>query len=99
MTDDKPASAQAPAENFIVADILSAVGVNVGAFIVGYPAALILPGFLILVMPFGVFWVYLALVAWYAVAQFRKGRMRRAVIVVSLAALVLIFFAMNIRVA
>ena len=94
-----PSNMNSPARSNVVVDVLTAVGVNVIALVVGYVLAIAGPGFLILVLPFGVFWAYVLLVGWYAVAQFRKGRRRRAILAGSLVPIVLIFLAMNIRVA
>ena len=88
-----------PGESNVVADVLSAAGANLVALVVGYPLAILAPGFLVLILPFGVFWAYLLLVGLYAFSQFRKGRRRRAILAGSLAAIVLMFLAMNIRVA
>ena len=88
-----------PAESNAVVDLLHAVGVNVVAFIVGYPLAIVGPKFLLFILPFGMFWAYLLLVVVYAVAQFRKGRRRRAVLSGALAAIVLIGLMMNLSIA
>jgi hypothetical protein len=80
-------------------DVLTAVWINFIALIVGYPLAMVAPTFLIIILPFGVFWVYLLLVGLYAFFQFRKGRTRRAILVGSFAAIVLVVLAMNTRIA
>ena len=87
------------AENNVVGDVLSAFGVNVIALVVGYPLAIVLPTFLIIALPFGVFWVYVVLVGVYAVSQFRKGRKRRAIVAGAFAVILLIALAMNTRIA
>ena len=69
-----------PAKSNVFLDVLNAVGVNVIAFVVGYPVAIFGPGILVIALPFGVFWVYVLLVGLYALAQFRKGRRRRAIL-------------------
>ena len=88
-----------PAGNNVVADVLNAIGANIIAFVVGYPLAIVAPTFLVLVLPFGVFWAYVLLVGYYALSQFRKERRRRAILAGSLATIVLIFLAMNLRIA
>lgn len=88
-----------PARSNIVLDVLNAVAVNVIALVVGYPIAIFGPAVLILILPFGIFWVYVLLVALYALVQFRKGRRRRAILAGSLAAIVLMVLATGIRVA
>lgn len=88
-----------PTESSVVLDVVNAVGVNVVALVAGYPIAILAPTFLVLVLPFGVFWVYVLLVVLYAVAQFRKGRRRRAFLTGALAAIVLMVLAESIRIA
>ena len=88
-----------PAKSNVVADVLTAVGANVIAFVVGYPLAIFGPAILVISLPFGMFWVYVLLVGLYALSQFRKGRRRRAILAGALAAIVMIFLAMNLRIA
>ncbi len=88
-----------PPESNVVLDVLNAVGANVIAFVVGYPLAIVGPAFLIISLPFGVFWVYVLLVGYYALSQFRRRRRRRAILAGSLAAIVLLVLAMNLRIA
>lgn len=88
-----------PATSNVVLDVLNAAGANVVAFVVGYPLAIVGPAFLVIALPFGVFWAYVLLVGWYALSQFRKGRRRRAILAGSLAAIVLLVLAMNLRIA
>jgi uncharacterized BrkB/YihY/UPF0761 family membrane protein len=45
------------------------------------------------------FWVYVLLVGLYALAQFRKGRKRRAILAGSLAAIVLMVLGTSLRIA
>ena len=88
-----------PAKSNVVLDVLNAVGANLIAFVVGYPLAILGPGFLVIILPFGMFWVYVLLVGLYALAQFRKGRRRRAILAASLGAIVLMVLGMSLRIA
>jgi hypothetical protein len=88
-----------PAKSNVVVDVLNALGANVIAFVVGYPLAIFGPTFLIMSLPFGVFWAYVLLIGFYAISRFRKGHRRRAILAGSLAAIVLIVLAMNLRIA
>ena len=88
-----------PAKSNVVLDVLNAVGANLIAFVVGYALAILGPGFLVIILPFGMFWVYVLLVGLYALAQFRKGRRRRAIMAGSLAAIVLMVLGMSLRIA
>lgn len=83
-------STQSSALGSIALDVLHAVGANVIAFVVGYPFAIFGPTFLVVVLPFGMFWAYVLLVGLYALSQFRKGRRRRAILAGSFVAIVLI---------
>ena len=69
------------------------------ALLVGYPLAIFGPTFLVLILPFGMFWVYVLLVGLYALAQFRKERRRRAILAGALAAIVLMVLGMTLRIA
>jgi len=88
-----------PAKSNVLLDVLNAVGANVIAFVVGYPLAIFLPAVLVIILPFGMFWMYVLLVGFYALFQFRKGRRRRAILAGSLAVVVMIVLAMNLRIA
>ena len=88
-----------PAKSNVVFDFLNAVGANFIALVVGYPLAILAPTFLVIILPFGIFWVYVLLVGFYAFSQFRKGRRRRAILAGLLAAIVMITLAMNLRIA
>ena len=88
-----------PAKSNVVFDFLNAVGANFIALVVGYPLAILAPTFLVIILPFGMFWVYVLLVGLYALAQFRKGRRRRAILAGSLAAIVLMVLGMSLRIA
>ncbi len=88
-----------PAKSNVVLDVLNAVGANLIALLVGYPLAIFGPTFLVLILPFGMFWVYVLLVGLYALAQFRKGRRRRAILAGALAAIVLMVLGMTLRIA
>ena len=88
-----------PAKSNVVLDVLNAVGANLIALLVGYPLAIFGPTFLVLILPFGMFWVYVLLVGLYALAQFRKERRRRAILTGALAAIVLMVLWMTLRIA
>jgi hypothetical protein len=88
-----------PTQSNVVPDVLSAAGANLVALVVGYPLAIVGPAFLVIILPFGMFWVYVLLVGLYALAQFRKGRKRRALLAGSLAAVVLIVLGTSLRIA
>jgi uncharacterized BrkB/YihY/UPF0761 family membrane protein len=88
-----------PAKSNVVLDVLNAVGANLIALLVGYPLAIFGPTFLVLILPFGMFWVYVLLVGLYALAQFRKERRRRAILTGALAAIVLMVLGMTLRIA
>ena len=88
-----------PTQSNVVLDVLSAAGANLVALVVGYPLAIVGPAFLVIILPFGMFWVYVLLVGLYALAQFRKGRKRRAILAGSLAAIVLIVLGTSLRIA
>ena len=88
-----------PAKSNLVLDVLNAVGANLIALLVGYPLAIFGPTFLVLILPFGMFWVYVLLVGLYALAQFRKERRRRAILTGALAAIVLMVLGMTLRIA
>ncbi len=88
-----------PAKSNVVLDVLNAVGANLIALLVGYPLAIFGPTFLVLILPFGLFWVYVLLVGLYALAQFRKERRRRAILAGALAAIVLMVLGMTLRIA
>jgi hypothetical protein len=88
-----------PATSNAVLDVLNAVGANLIALVVGYPLAIFGPAFLIIILPFGMFWAYVLLVGLYALAQFRKGRRRRAILAASLGAIVLMVLGMSLRIA
>ena len=88
-----------PTKSSVILDVLSAAGANLVALVVGYPLAIIAPTFLVIILPFGMFWVYVLLVGLYALAQFRKGRKRRAILAGSLAAIVLMVLGTSLRIA
>jgi membrane-bound metal-dependent hydrolase YbcI (DUF457 family) len=88
-----------PTKSSVILDVLSAAGANLVALVVGYPLAIVAPTFLVIILPFGMFWVYVLLVGLYALAQFRKGRKRRALLAGSLAAVVLIVLGTSLRIA
>ena len=83
----------------LAADGLSAIAANCAAFVVGLSLTALGPGFLAISPPFGMFWLYVLLIGSYAAFQARKGRRRRALLAGSLAATVLIFMAVSIRIA
>jgi hypothetical protein len=88
-----------PTKSSVILDVLSAAGANLVALVVGYPLAIVAPTFLVIILPFGMFWVYVLLVGLYALAQFRKGRKRRAILAGSLAAIVLMVLGTSLRIA
>jgi hypothetical protein len=88
-----------PSKSNVGLDVLNAAGANLIALVVGYPLAIAGPAFLVIILPFGMFWVYVLLVGLYALAQFRKGRRRRAIVAGSLAAIVLMVLGMSLRIA
>jgi hypothetical protein len=88
-----------PHSSNVVLDVLNAAGANLLAFLVGYPLAIFGPAFLVVSLPFGMFWVYVLLVGLYTFSQFRKGRRRRAIMAGSLAAIVLLVLATNLGIA
>lgn len=88
-----------PANSNAFLDVANAVGANVIAFVVGYPLAVVGPGFLNIILPFGIFWGYVLLVGLYALSQFRKGRRRRAILAGSLVVIVLMVLAASLRIA
>ena len=57
------------------------------------------PGFLIIAMPFGMFWLYVLLIVLYALLQFRKARRRRAILTIAVAATIMIQLAMHLNIA
>lgn len=78
----------------LLVDCLIAIVVNV----VALPLS-VLAGAVAIALPLGFFGVYLLIVGSYAYFQLRKGRRRRAVLVFSIAVIVVIIAAMTIRVA
>ncbi len=88
---ETPTSSQ---EGSVLADMLTAIVINVIALMLGLSS-----GSIAIAMPLGVAGVYLVLIAAYAIHQFRKGRKRRAFLTGLIAPVVVVLMALSIRVA
>ena len=88
-----------PDTSDLAPELWRAVGVNLLAMVIGYPLALAGPDSVIMNSPFGMFWVYVVLVGLYVLFQLLTGGRRRAMLAVSVGALLMIVLLMGLRIA